>query len=663
MPASSAPHERRYWAFISYSSRDARYATRLHGLIESYGIPTPLWHSSLRNGLELPRQVRPVFRDRDELPAAADLGAEIEVALADSRHLIVLCSQASAQSPWVNREIRRFRELRPDGNVIAVRLRPPSPGESPESVIPPAVHEGSADTIDGGRDSAPTRDTALSIIARLCGIEFDVLKRFDLQRQSKRTTLASAASLGIAAFLGVATWYALHQRREALLAQQRSSDLLQFTIEQVYPAVAAIGRTDILQAVQLQVTANLDGEKPPAQTTTARNLLHDAALRLKNADVTNARRLCEEALALVRPAGAGGRMGVPQANIAVDASRELANCGIITGDLALAKRAFRAEAEALQTLRGEPLTKRFAEHGLITNAAAQARAHAHQGDVSAARAALANADVLIAAARQEGRAEEWLDMLDDVEKDLCMSRGELEYLFGDLDVAAAAYRRALDTAERQLATDRRNPHLLGAVAAACEGVGAVLLVRQEWPECVDVLRRCQAFRGSVAALDVGDSHKRFLLAISDNNLGEALFGAGDVAASLESFAAAQAMLDRLCAEAPGNPLRERVLVVCELNRAGSLRGLERYEEAYAACDKARTLCSALMGRDDPPQEIPIDLAREAYQRGKIHAVTGRRADAQAEFDRAREILGGMPDDDAHPAHRDAASLSRLLEAE
>ncbi|MCH8034592.1 MAG: toll/interleukin-1 receptor domain-containing protein [Bacteroidetes bacterium] len=98
----------RYWAFISYSSKDSKVARKLHKKLETYNIPRDLVGRPGRYE-PVPRRLFPIFRDRDELPLSADLGASIEDALRASRYLIVLCSRNSATSRWVNEEIRYFK--------------------------------------------------------------------------------------------------------------------------------------------------------------------------------------------------------------------------------------------------------------------------------------------------------------------------------------------------------------------------------------------------------------------------------------------------------------------------------------------------------------------------------------------------------------------------
>ena len=68
----------------------------------------------------VPKRLTPIFRDRQELAASTDLGAEIREAITASRFLIVLCSPAAANSQWTNEEIDTFKRLQPDGSVLAV---------------------------------------------------------------------------------------------------------------------------------------------------------------------------------------------------------------------------------------------------------------------------------------------------------------------------------------------------------------------------------------------------------------------------------------------------------------------------------------------------------------------------------------------------------------
>src|SRR5690349_13523496 len=100
----------KFWAFISYSSRDAAVAKKLHRALETYRIPRDLRGRPGRDGV-VPDKLFPIFRDRDELPLASDLGTTITDALRASRYLIVLCSPNSANSRWVDEEVRTFKKM------------------------------------------------------------------------------------------------------------------------------------------------------------------------------------------------------------------------------------------------------------------------------------------------------------------------------------------------------------------------------------------------------------------------------------------------------------------------------------------------------------------------------------------------------------------------
>ena len=91
-----------YFAFISYQRDDEEWAKWLAHELEHYHLPLTL------NGQnDLPQDLRPIFRDIDEL-SAGNLPQQIHKALECSKHLIVICSPQSAKSPWVNKEIEEY---------------------------------------------------------------------------------------------------------------------------------------------------------------------------------------------------------------------------------------------------------------------------------------------------------------------------------------------------------------------------------------------------------------------------------------------------------------------------------------------------------------------------------------------------------------------------
>src|SRR3954454_17586693 len=109
----------RYRAFLSYSHRDETWARWLLRAIETYRVPSRLVGTTTAAGF-IPRRLAPVFRDRDELPSATDLGRKVDEALAESANLIVICSPDAASSRWVNEEVRAFKRLGRAGRIFCL---------------------------------------------------------------------------------------------------------------------------------------------------------------------------------------------------------------------------------------------------------------------------------------------------------------------------------------------------------------------------------------------------------------------------------------------------------------------------------------------------------------------------------------------------------------
>ena len=101
--------EFQFRAFISYSHQDERWARWLQHALESYKVPRRLSQELKEAGHSA--RVSPVFRDREDLSAAASLDDRIKDSLEKSECLIVICSPASARSHWVEQEIRYFQSL------------------------------------------------------------------------------------------------------------------------------------------------------------------------------------------------------------------------------------------------------------------------------------------------------------------------------------------------------------------------------------------------------------------------------------------------------------------------------------------------------------------------------------------------------------------------
>jgi tetratricopeptide (TPR) repeat protein len=251
----------RYAAFLSYSHSDARWAQWLHRRLETYRVPTRLVGTPGPDGPIGPR-LGTIFRDRDELPTAGDLGTTIRAALADSAALILICSPAAAKSPWVHREVEAFRALG-HGDRIACFIVDGKPGatEIDSACFPAALTDAGVDGIareplaaDARADGDGRERAFIKLVAGLLGVSYDVLARRELQRRQRRMLVVTTASLaGMAVALGLAAT-AYVARNDAQRRQAQAEDILGFMLGDLRGKLTTVGRLDLMRAVDDKAT-------------------------------------------------------------------------------------------------------------------------------------------------------------------------------------------------------------------------------------------------------------------------------------------------------------------------------------------------------------------------------------------------------------------------
>lgn len=255
----------KYWAFISYSHRDDRIAKALQRAIETYTLPARIVGPPSAAG-DVPRQLKPIFRDRDELQAGTDLKTIVREALAQSRFLIVVCSPDSARSPWVNQEILEFKKLHGESRVLAVIARGEPfasrlPGREAEECFPQALRAEltSSGFADGpalepiAADFRPQGDGwrrgTLKLIAGMVGVGADELLRRDAKRRMRQLALLSAASLAGMTAMTVLAVSAVRARNETQQQHAQGEALIEFMLGDLRKKLAPVGRLDVLDGV------------------------------------------------------------------------------------------------------------------------------------------------------------------------------------------------------------------------------------------------------------------------------------------------------------------------------------------------------------------------------------------------------------------------------
>jgi tetratricopeptide (TPR) repeat protein len=235
----------RYRAFISYSHADAATAAWLHRKLEAWRVPKRM----RAENPALPDKLAPVFRDREELGSAGELGPQIQAALADSDALIVLCSPEAARSRWVDSEVRAFRAGGRGDRVFALIVsgEPHSGGE--RECFPPALRESEplAADLRPGKDG---RELALlKLIAGLLGVPLDTLRQREARRRHQRmlavTSLAVVVML-VTSFLAVQASIA---RQAAERRQKQAVALVDFMLGDLNEKLTQVARLDIMEDV------------------------------------------------------------------------------------------------------------------------------------------------------------------------------------------------------------------------------------------------------------------------------------------------------------------------------------------------------------------------------------------------------------------------------
>jgi tetratricopeptide (TPR) repeat protein len=285
----------RYRAFISYSHADEKWAGWLHRRLETYRLPKALVGQQSGFG-SVPERFAPVFRDREELATATDLGATLIAALEQSACLVVICSPKAAKSRWVNEEILAFKRLGRSHRIFALIVAGEpgasvNPAQADLECFPPALirvlgadgaltedrSEPIAADVRPGKDSRVAAH--LKLLAGMLGVGFDDLRRREARRRQRHLlalTTASVAGMLVAVALATTAWIARNEAlRQKLLAEQQartSREVTEFIVGlfEIYDPDAGVGNTITAREILDKGAARIETEladQPAIQAT------------------------------------------------------------------------------------------------------------------------------------------------------------------------------------------------------------------------------------------------------------------------------------------------------------------------------------------------------------------------------------------------------------
>lgn len=270
------PSPQRYMAFLSYSHQDSAIADWLHETLEEFKVPPQLVGRLTDQG-PVPKKLAPIFRDRQELAAAADLNEEIEDAIEASRFLIILCSPAAAKSRWINEEISSFKRVHREDRILAAIVdgepfASDIPGREDEECFPAALRfhfdsKGRPTKQRAEPVAADLREHAdgrkmgmLKIAAGMLGVGLDDLAQREAQRRNRRLYIVTAASIAGMLFTSGLAYTAIDARDEARDQRREAEGLIGFMLGDLRQKVEPIGRLDLLDSVGSKALSYYEGQ-------------------------------------------------------------------------------------------------------------------------------------------------------------------------------------------------------------------------------------------------------------------------------------------------------------------------------------------------------------------------------------------------------------------
>ena len=194
----------KYFAFISYNSKDTEWGKKIQKKLEHYRMPATLCSE---HGWDR-TPIKPIFFAPTDIQPGG-LTEELQDRLRASKNLIVICSPNSAKSEWVGKEIEFFHQL---GRTKQIHFFIVDSGNPETECFNPIVDTLGLPEILGAnihekiyRWPWMNKERAyVQLISKLLGVEFDAIwqrhKRLLIQKMTAWTIGVIAV---VAALVGV----------------------------------------------------------------------------------------------------------------------------------------------------------------------------------------------------------------------------------------------------------------------------------------------------------------------------------------------------------------------------------------------------------------------------------------------------------------------------
>ncbi|SEJ05694.1 toll/interleukin-1 receptor domain-containing protein [Frateuria terrea] len=625
----------RYRAFISYSHRDKAWAEWLHRGLETYRVPSRLVGQRTAAGV-VPRRLAPVFRDRDELASSGDLGRQVNQALAQSANLIVICSPAAAASRWVGEEVLAFRRLGRDGRIfcLVVAGEPNAAGDNQaQECLPKALRlpldgngpPGAKDAEPVAADVRPGKDgkhnAKLKLVAGLLDLEFDQLRRRELQRRNRRLTALACLALLVMLVTSLLAIDAVIARHAAERRQKQAEALVDFMLGDLNDKLAQVQRLDIMEAVDDKAM--------------------DYFQSLPPTDITDE--------ALQQRAKALEKIGSVRSD---------------QGHLAAAMAAFQAAAQVAGPLADAAPDDPERQTSYAEILAFIGMTDWNLGDLDAAQRHFEEARNVLQRAQSHAAGDpELIFLLTSIDNNI----GHVFEARGKLDQAEAEYRRMLVRCTALVAGRPPNAQWISQLGAAHNNLGKTALVRGDLAAALAEYAADDAIETGLSARDPKDNDQRENTVRVRATLGRTSMMVGNTPAGLLQMQQALDMATQLAKVDPSQTSFQQKVALYSSQLARFRRLTGDLPGASALVHQSLRIYSALTRQDPANADWQQGLAEARSEQAAQALAAGRDDLALGQVGAALKLLDPLlakqPDDratllDTATARLQLAALTR-----
>lgn len=508
-----------YRAFISYSHADTRWAKWLHSGLESFRIDSDLVGRETAMG-EVPKTLRPIFRDRDDFTAGHSLTEQTLAALDAAAALIVICSPDAAASHYVNEEIRLFKSRHPDRPVIPLIVagKPDEPDlecfpqalkfklDADGQIVGEAAELLAADV----REEGDGKHLAMAkVVAGLLGVSSDQIFRRAERERRRRARLKGGVAAAFVILVAVAGAFAFfdYQKRQTL------ADIEALVAKYSIVSTAEAAVPGAKQSLTQAITSIAQGASQDLRYAKALALLKEGKPRE-----------AEPLLAAVFEDKK--KLAAKRNTEAAEAARNLASIAGIS-DLKKARK-YYAEAAALDP---ENL------YGMLQHATSESLGGSLDESESAFRRAIE-----LAEARQDDASLQWAHW----------GLGTIRLARDDLTEALTELDTAEKIAQRHASADPENTEWQGKLAMSRKGVGDVFKTQGKFNEALKAYRESFAIYARLAENDPGNAVWDMDKVLSYQSIGDVLLKQGNPVDALASYQESLIIIERRMEADPDN---------------------------------------------------------------------------------------------------------------